>query len=434
MEQIGIRSADIPVIARTQVLVVGSGPAGVSAAVAAAGNGADTLLAEKYGFLGGALSASMVQSYGFSVNQNPHALSGIALQIDQRVRAFGAAQPDYRGYGVLIDPEMYKCLLDAWMEEAGVRVLLHACACDVCLENERLAGVVFQSKSGFGLVRADCVVDATGDGDIAAFAGAEYEKREPEALQPVTVVFGISGVDTHAFQHHIDCHPNPEDADYGLRRPFRLARNAGEWNVERTGGAWKSVTAQGDITSLNILMTRAVDPTSVFDLTRGEIEGRKQVVQAIRVMRKYGTDIGLGNCFLRSIAPQLGLRESRRIVGDYQLCEEDVLAGRDFSDGIGKILCFIDSFGKIHRPEHGQMFSLPYRILLPGQIDGLLTAGRCVSCDEKSYGAVRMMVCCAVTGEAAGTAAAMSALTGISPRILDVSILRRRLEQNGVKL
>lgn len=434
MKTIRFATDNIPVIARVQVLVVGSGPAGVAAAVAASRTGAETMLAERYGCLGGALSVSMVQSYSFSVNRDPQVLSGIPLEIDQRVRAYGASQPDYRGSGVLIDPEMYKCMLDEWMDECGIRVILHSTACATLSDGNRIFGVVFHSKSGFFAIEADCIVDATGDGDIANQAGATFVKREKTDLQPVTTVFGVSGVDMDAFQAHCKLHPSQDDPEYGLRKIFRQATENGEWKVGRLGGAWKSVTEQGDIISLNILMNRGIDPTDVLDLTFAENSGRTQVMQAIRLMRKYGADIGFGNCFLRTIAPQLGLRESRKIKGKYFLTEKDVVEQRQFPDSVGKFLCFMDPFGDIVRPENGQTFTIPYGMLLPQEIEGLLVAGRCVSCDEMSYGAMRMMVCCAVTGQAAGTAAALSAKNGVTPQTLDIQMLRKKLEDDGVRL
>ena len=294
--------------------------------------------------------------------------------------------------------------------------------------------MIFCGKSGFFAVEADCVVDATGDGDVAALAGAECMQRDKTQMQPVTTVFGVSGVDMAAFMRHCALHPSQEDPDYGMRGIFRRAMEAGEWTVGRFGGAWKSVTEQGDIVSMNILMSRGIDPTSNIDLTRAEKEGRRQVMQAVEVLRKYGGDIGFGNCCLRTIAPQLGLRESRRIKGTYCLTESDVVEQREFADSVGRFLCFMDPFGKITRPENGQTFTIPYGMLLPERVDGLLVAGRCVSCDEKSFGAMRMMVCCAITGQAAGTAAALCALTKAVPRQLDLQMLREKLSEAGVRL
>lgn len=433
MEKISMSLDKIPVTAQADVLVVGSGPAGIAAAVAAARNGAETMIAERYGCLGGALSVSMVESYSFSVNQHMDCLSGIPLEIDRRVRAGNACRPDYRGGGVLIDPEMYKCLLDDWMAECGVQVLLHAQACGVLQDGNRVTGVVFCTKSGFRSVRAKTVVDATGDGDIAYFAGAAFEKREKDKLMPVTTVIGLSGIDMPLFEQHTQLHPEKSDPEYGIKGVMRRAWEAGEWPLKK-GGAWKITTERGDITSLNLLMLRGIDCTDVDDLTRAEVEGRKQALLAVHALRKYGAGIGFASCELRTIAPQLGLRESRRICGTERLTLQQMQSGQDTGNSIGRFPCFADNWDRFITDGEKGTFALPYGMLVPENTDGLLTAGRCVSCDEESYGAVRMMVCCAVTGQAAGTAAALCALEDSMPRQLDVKKLQERLRTDGVIL
>ena len=433
MEQLSMLIEKVPVIAQTDVLVVGSGPAGIAAAVAAARGGASVILAERYGCLGGALSVSNVESYSFSVNQHMETLSGIPLEIDQRVRAGNACQPEHRGGGVLIDPEMYKCLLDAWMAECGVRVMLHSQACNVLQEENRVNGVVFYGKSGFRAVKAKVIVDATGDGDVAAMAGASFEQREKEKLMPVTTVIGLSGIDMKLFKEHIQLHSREDDPEYGLKGVLRRAWEAGDWPLKKAG-AWKITTEYGDICSLNLLMIRNVDCTDVEDLTFAETEGRKQALQAVNALRKYGADIGFAACFLRSIAPQLGLRESRRIKGVERLTVHHMMDDNYSKTGIGRFVCFADNWGKFVTGKKNETFSLPYGILVPETVDGLLVAGRCVSCDEESYGAVRMMVCCAITGQAAGTAASICAASNVEPRNIDVSILQAQLRTDGVVL
>ena len=152
------------------------------------------------------------------------------------------------------------------------------------------------------------------------------------------------------------------------------------------------------------------------------------------MLRKYGSDLGFANCELRSLAPQLGVRETRRIVGDYKVTERDVLDARDFPDGIGRFVGLMDGFGTLKMSKVCSTSSAPYRMLLPRGIENLLVAGRCVSCDPESFGALRLMPCCAMTGQAAGTAAALSVKSGATPRGLDVATLRRKLVAAGVRL
>ena len=431
MKSYSFESRDVPVLVRTEVLVVGSGPAGISAAVASARTGAKTLIVERYGCLGGALTVSNVSSYSFSVNKFPETLSGIPKEIDERCRAYGAYAPDYRGSGIFVEAEAYKCMLDEWMAEEGIDILLHTTVIGAVVEEGVMCGVFCHSKSGIGVILADSVVDASGDGDVSAYAGAPFEKRDREKLQPVSVVFGISDVDSKKFNSHF------EKCSNVFSDVFTKAAEAGEWNSPKRGGAWKILTPSGDIKSLNLTLVREIDATDVFDLTRAEIEGRRQINHIIYLFRKYGKHIGLGECSLRAIAPQLGLRETRRIVGEYQITGKDVREMRVFEDGIGRLVCTIDLYGDLktsYKPEQSETFSVPYRALVPKGVDGLLVAGRCISCDEVSFGAVRLMVGCALTGQAAGVAAALSVRQGVKPRELDVNDVRAALVRFGTLL
>ncbi len=436
-EYITMPERRIPVIAETDVLVVGSGPAGIAAAVASARTGAQTMLAERYGCFGGALSVGQVESYTFYMNPRTVISGGIPKEIEDRMIEFAGVQDDYRGTGHFLNPEKYKYLLDCWINECGIRPLLHSLAVGVISEDGCVKGVVFESKSGCGAVLAKRVIDATGDGDIAAFAGADFKKGNDEdgSLQPVTMVFGVSGVDIDKFNNYIAAHSSLDyPATHGLRAPFILAAEDGEWPLERKGGAYKTVLPNGDITSFNLTLERGIDGTNVFDLTMAEIHGRWQVMRAIDVLRKYGKEIGFEGCWLRSIAGQIGIRETRRIIGEYSLSKKDVLEQAVFKDSVGVFTTFIDPFGTIINPKDDSFFQIPYRILLPKGLENLLVAGRCVSCEADAFGAVRMMVCCATTGQAAGTAAALSVREKKSFRQLKLETLQAQLKKDGVRL
>ena len=279
---------DIPVIAETQVLVVGSGPAGIAAAVAAARTGAKTMLAEKYGCFGGALSVGQVESYNWYFNDKTYTSCGISSEIEQRMIAMGGTQHDDRGIGNFLNAEIYKIMLDRWVEEEGITPLLHALAVDVVKDGDKVRGVIFESKSGCGAVLADCVIDATGDGDVAALADAQYHIGGTDArdVLPVTMVFGVSGVDVKTFRDYVQAHKEMITSEtHGLKKVFLLAQQAGKWPYSREGGAWKTLTPSGDFTSLNITREFGIDGTNVWDLTRAEISGRKQALQAIECMR-----------------------------------------------------------------------------------------------------------------------------------------------------
>ncbi len=434
MDTIVCPSKEIPIIAKTQVLVVGSGPAGIAAAVASARTGAQTMLVERYGCFGGALSVGQVESYTWYFNKNTYTAQGISKEIEDRMIACKGTQPDDRGCGNFINPEKYKFMLDRWILEAGIRPLLHTLVVDVLMEGRTVKGVVVENKSGRGAILAERIVDATGDGDIAAQAGADYEKGKDNngKVLPVTMVFGVSGVDTKRFQQHIQQHPEMTDPDtHGLKAPFRRAKEDGRWPVDREGGAWKELTPNGEFTSLNLTLENGIDGTDVWDLTRAEMTGRQQVMWAVDVLRDYAQDAGFANCTLRSIAGQIGIRETRRIRGGYSICRRDVLGHAEFDDTIGVFTTFID--GEVVSKDDSH-FQLPYRMLLPCGIENLAVAGRCASCEQDAIQTIRMMVCCATTGQAAGTASALSVQQGVSLRELPIQTLQEQLVRDGVRI
>ena len=281
---------------------------------------------------------------------------------------------------------------------------------------------------------ADRIVDATGDGDVAALAGAAYEKGENNngKVLPVTMVFGVSGVDTKTFRDYIESHPEMTNPDtHGLKLPFRRAKADGKWPVERDGGAWKELTPTGEFTSLNLTLENGIDGTNVGDLTHAEIQGRQQVMWAVDVLRNYAKEMGFANCSLRSIAGQIGIRETRRIQGGYSICRRDVLGHSEFDDSIGVYTTFID--GEVVSKDDAH-FQLPYRMILPNGIENLSVAGRCASCDDDAIQTVRMMVCCATTGQAAGTASALSIKDDVVLRDLDIHTLQNQLVADGVRI
>lgn len=296
------------------------------------------------------------------------------------------------------------------------------------------SAVIVENKSGRGAILADRIVDATGDGDVAALAGAAYEKGENNngKVLPVTMVFGVSGVDTKTFRDYIESHPEMTNPDtHGLKLPFRRAKADGKWPVERDGGAWKELTPTGEFTSLNLTLENGIDGTNVWDLTHAEIQGRQQVMWAVDVLRNYAKEMGFANCSLRSIAGQIGIRETRRIQGGYSICRRDVLGHSEFDDSIGVYTTFID--GEVVSKDDAH-FQLPYRMILPNGIENLSVSGRCASCDDDAIQTVRMMVCCATTGQAAGTASALSIKDDVVLRDLDIHTLQNQLVADGVRI
>ena len=434
MKTITCPGYEIPVIAETDVLVVGSGPAGIAAAVASARTGAETMLMERYGCFGGALSVGQVESFNWYFNRNTYTAGGLASEIESRMIQRGGTQRDDRGTGNFLNAEIYKLMLDDWVEEEHIRPLLHATAVDVVMENGSVRGVVIESKSGRAAILAKQIVDATGDGDVAARAGACFElgDKNHAGMLPVTMVFGVSGVDAQKFREYVKATPESVNPYlHGLKAPFLNAKRNGDWPYSREGGAWKTLSPNGDFTSMNITREFNINGVDVMDLTKAEIDGRRQAMQAIRVLRKYAGEMGFANCWLRSFAGQIGVRETRRIRGEYTITRKDVVSQARFNDSIGVFTTFID--GELISQDSAH-FQLPFRMLLPVGLENLAVAGRCASCASDAVQTVRMMVCCTVTGQAAGTACALSARNGCTLRQLNIAQLQNRLREDGVKL
>jgi hypothetical protein len=436
---------EIPVMAETDVLVVGGGPAGLASALGAARHGAQVMLVERYGCFGGVIAQSMVGTIAwYRTTEKTVDAGGIGTEFERRAKAMNASL-QVNHYQVL-DTEVFKVIADRMIQEADVVPLLHTQIVDVILEDGSITGVVTESKSGRQAILAKRVVDATGDGDVAARAGAPFRIDPKETLEGATVNFGCSGIDLEAFITHILKNPSSV-ADWGdqsgdkeaaefstyIREPFDKAKEAGEIPKDvRMESYWGSFTDAGEIPNMNAIHMAGIDATDVWDLTRGEIEGRQRVMWAVEALVKYAP--GFEKARLRTIGASLGCRESRKIIGDYDLTEHDVLNQAKFDDSIGIFPEFLDGNGIAILPSTGRYFQVPYRITLPRNVENLLVAGRCVAGDKVSHAATRQMMCCTVTGQGAGVASAISVETGVPPRQVDVARVQAALRKQGVRL
>jgi hypothetical protein len=435
----------IPVMAETDVLVVGGGPAGLAAALGAARHGARVMLVERYGCFGGVIAQSMVGTIAwYRTTEKTVDAGGIGTEFERRAKAMNASL-QVNHYQVL-DTEVFKVIADRMIQEADIVPLLHTQIVDVLLEDGSITGVVTESKSGRQAILAKRVVDATGDGDVAARAGAPFRIDPKETLEGATVNFGCSGIDLEAFITYILKNPSSV-ADWGdqsgdkeaaefstyIREPFDKAKEAGEIPKDvRMESYWGSFTDAGEIPNMNAIHMAGIDATDVWDLTRGEIEGRQRVMWAVEALVKYAP--GFEKARLRTIGASLGCRESRKIIGDYDLTEHDVLNQAKFDDSIGIFPEFLDGNGIAILPSTGRYFHVPYRITLPRNVENLLVAGRCVAGDKVSHAATRQMMCCTVTGQGAGVASAISLETGVTPRQVDVARVQAALRKQGVRL
>ena len=449
------------------VVVVGGGTSGCVAAIASARTGADTLLVERYGFLGG--TATFGNPYhGFMDGHGNLVARGIPNEIIERLQAEGGSPGHLRGmqwgpgapegveYTVTpYDHQLIEYVLIKMCEEAGVRFLLHAVLDHTIVDGNKVRGVDVLTKSGHRELLADVVVDATGDGDVAAAAGAEFDYGGSEGeVQNVTVLFKVGGVDIDRALAALKAGNSQlqgwgqwhNKVKYGPRlgetEPSVLgfqarvsARYAGEKDADRKVILAANAYRKGEA-FLNLTRTTNINATDPDDLTRAEIEERKKVVEAIKALREDKVP-GLENIYLISMAPQVGIRESRRIVGEYIITKEDVLEGRTFPDCIAKGAYPID----IHDPKggphyfyfikEGRSYDVPYRSIVPKRVDNLLIAGRAVSCDHDALGSVRNQATVAAIGHAAGAAAAFASLHALAPRAINVQALRSLLRKQG---
>ncbi|HNT38285.1 MAG TPA: FAD-dependent oxidoreductase [Rubrivivax sp.] len=433
---------DTEVLAEVDVCVLGGGPAGMAAAVAAARGGARTLLVERYGFLGGMGTAGGVTSfaglYGRRQGRMQQIVRGAADEVLERIAHLGGLNVPQDGLQGRIrvrsyDTSAYKCAADAWLRSAGVQILFHAlavgCIDDAGHDARRLEAVLVETRSGRRAIRAREFIDASGDADLAHFAAAPYELGDGRggALFPSTMA-RIGNVDAGRALAAVGDFKAIDALMEAAAERYRFARRGAILRPQRNPREWRA-----NVTQVANAQGKAVDATDAQQLSDGEIEGRRQLVEYLRFLRAEVP--GFEAAELVEIAPQLGIRESRRIVGERVLSGEDVLGGARFADVIGLNGWPAEQHvaGRIEwafpRDADNAYNHLPFAMLLPRGVSNLLVAGRCASMDHVGQSAARASGACFAMGQAAGSAAALRVAGRFS-----VAELQRVLRGDGADL
>ncbi|WP_299094554.1 FAD-dependent oxidoreductase [uncultured Metabacillus sp.] len=410
------------------VIVAGGGPSGIAAAVAAARNGAKTLLIERYGFLGGAGTAMMVNPWMTYSAGPKQIIYGVLQELIDGMSELGMyGHPKQK---TAFDPEALKYVAEHLCLDAGVELLYHTFLGNAQMDDSKrnIQSIRVANKAGLMDLKAKIYVDTTGDADLSALAGATVEKgREVDSLsQPMTLNFRMANVD-------IDRMPSRE----GMTELYIEAKKRGELKCPRENVLWFYANQEGVI---HFNQTRVIlkDATNPWELTAAEIEAREQVQEFVSFLKKHVD--GFENAYLQTTAPQIGVRESRRVIGDYKLTAEELLNACKFDDVVALGSYPVD----IHNPagegtllQHlkpGEWYDIPYRSLIPKNIDNLIVGGRPISATHEAHSALRVQPIAIAIGQAAGTAAALCAKEGKLPRKSDVKQIQNSLLEQGAYL
>lgn len=453
MQTITEVAKELPVRAQVDVLVVGGGPAGLIAAQAAVEDGLKVMLIDSRSFVGGNMTIGL-PILGFLGQKGNQIIKGIPQKFIDRLKAKNAAS-EHRPCPLhmsltLVEPEAVKNVGLEMLIESGVEVMLYVFFAGVIKEGNTVKGVIIESKSGREAILAKTVIDCTGDADVAYRAGVTCEQgNDIGGVQPPTLMFALGGVDTEKLRLSIAEEPRTYLTDFipneyfgqnnqfivvGLRSLIQKATADGlklptERTIVITG------LREGEVW-VNMTRVNGLDGTDPASLTWGEAEGRRQ----IHDIQKYLIDYvpGFEKAHFTKMAPFIGIRETRRIVGKYVMTATDILGCQRFDDAIAVASYPLD----LHHPQGGgctlewcgDCYDIPYRSLIPEHIENLIVAGRCISTTHEAMSAIRVMAPCMAMGEAAGRAAKLAIRAGVAPSQLDVATLREELIAKGAFL
>jgi hypothetical protein len=444
---------ELPVRLTVDVLVVGGGPSGIIAAQAAAEDGLNVTLIDSRSFVGGNMTIGL-PILGFLGQKGNQIIKGLPQKFIDRLKERNAAS-EHRPCPLhmsltLVEQEAVKTVALEMLNDAGVNVLLYVFFAGVIMEGDTIKGVIIESKSGREVILAKTVIDCTGDADVAYRAGVACEYgNDTGGVQPPTLMFCMGGVNTEKLRLSIAEEPRTYLTDFipaeyfgqnnqfivvGMRSLMEKARENGfELPVERT--IIITGLREGEVW-INMTRVNGVNGTDPESLTFGEIEGRRQIEDIQRYLIAYVP--GFETAFFTKMAPFIGIRETRRIVGKYVLTSDDILSCKRFDDSIAVASYPLD----IHHPEGGgctltwcgDCYDIPYRSLIPEKIENLIIAGRCISTTHEAMSAIRVMAPCMAMGEAAGRAAKIAVRENINPSAINVVKLREELIAKGAYL
>jgi hypothetical protein len=443
------------------VIVLGGGVSGVMAAVAAGRSGARTLLVERDACLGGTMTNGMVGPMMTFHAPREQVVTGLAQEVVDRLIAMRASPGhifDTTGYVPTVTPydhEAMKLVLQRMAVESGASILFHSYLEEPLLEAGAVQGLAVRNKGGVERLSARVVVDASGDGDVAAMAGAPFEQgRSKDGLvQPVSLMFKMTGVDLEALRDYLVSHPEVARLSKLGVEPYKYEPlvavcafdqllqdhiHSGELPFHRENVLFFSTDHPSDVI-VNMSRVQRINPVNAWDLSRAELEAREQIFALTGFLQAQIP--GFSRARMVTSGSRIGVRESRRILGEYVLTADDILSGRRFPDAIARSAYPID----IHAPDasethqdqfiqNNDSYDIPYRCLVPLQVENLLVTGRCISTTHEAQASTRVSPVCMALGQAAGTAAALAVQQGVAPRLLDPRLLRERLLAQGVNL
>lgn len=444
---------ELPVCRSVDVVVVGAGPAGIGAAVAAGRNGAKTLVFDAHGCIGGMATSGLVGPFmtSYDAPAENMIIRGVFEELVNRMVEIGAAvhpggvrngQPHASYYRIghnNVTPftaDALKLIGMRMIQESGAELLLHTQFVNVIKDGDRIRGVVISNKDGMSFVEAKIVVDCSGDADVAARAGVKcvIGNEEDGNIQPASMFVRVGNVDTPKVAAHMKEHEEEIFPFYG---PYNwlIKEQKEDWGDFPRAEIGVFADVQEGFYRLNCTRVLNVDATKTEDLTRATMIGQEQCYHVVNFLRKHA--VGFENAVMVDTADTIGVRETRHIEGEYRLTGEEVAACKVHPDAIACMATNMDTHNKsnpggtLHIPTAGPYFTVPYPCLVAKGVDNLLVAGRSISADAMAGSAIRMMPSCMAFGQAAGTAAAIAVKQGLKPRDVDVSLLRKTLVDQG---